>query len=204
MSTTITTQMHGLRLDTAKYTLQDIQKEVNECVQLLSAMGYDMTKNSYRILWNTRAYKRLGQCRFLGTYSGRRSFELNFNKHYFQIGDPKNIHNTIMHEVCHSVPGCMNHTTGGWKDVIEKVNAKWDYTISRTTSDQQYTAMLENRVSQKAPSLQYEVYCSCCKKVVKTYKRRCNTVDGISRNPSNWRCGGCGNTSALSVKQVLK
>lgn len=189
---------HAHRLDTKNYTLDDVLAEVNECVAMLTHLGYNMGNNSYSVAWNTRALRRLGQCCYRGNINGKREFLLNFNKRYFETAEPRSIHNTIMHEVCHSVSGCMNHKTGGWKDVVNMVNYKFGYSISRTTSDPYYKSEVLDKLAESGNK--YEVFCSQCNKVVCVYERRSKTINGIMQNPNRWKCGGCGKWGTLSIR----
>lgn len=193
----ILVQKHTLRLDTSRYTITDIMNEINECVEILTHLGYDMSRNTYSAIWNTRAYNRLGQCKLKSANMGQRCFELSFNKRYFETANPTNIHNTIMHEVCHSVMGCMNHQAP-WKAVVNKVNACFGYNISRTSNDPNYREeVLELRRKSRTS---YNFYCSCCKRVVCTYQRKSKAVVGVMTNPERWRCGRCGSWGTLSIQ----
>ena len=193
----ILVQKHTLRLDTSRYTITDIMNEINECVEILTHLGYDMSRNTYSVIWNTRAYTRLGQCKLKSVNMGKRCFELSFNKRYFETANPTNIHNTIMHEVCHSVMGCMNHQAP-WRAVVNKVNARFGYNISRTSNDPNYREeVLEHRRESRTS---YNFYCSCCKRVVCTYQRKSKAVVGVMTNPERWRCGRCGSWGTLSIQ----
>ena len=96
----ITIQKHSLRLDTKRYTLEDIHKEVMEDFSLLVSLGCkDLLGKEVRVKWGkkVRAY---GTCKRIGYQpnTGKILYEIQINQEYIAVGDYKDVHNTIMHE----------------------------------------------------------------------------------------------------------
>ena len=73
----ITVQKHSLRLDTKRYTLEDIHKEVMEDFALLVSLGYeDLLNKEVKVSWGkkVRAY---GTCKRIGRQpNGKMLYEI--------------------------------------------------------------------------------------------------------------------------------
>lgn len=152
----ITIQKHSLRLDTKRYILDDIQKEVMEDFSLFVSLGYtDLLNKEIRVAWGKRV-KAYGTCKRIGKQpNGKILYEIQINKEYIAVGNPKDVHNTIMHECIHCIDGCMNHGEK-WKLAAKKVNDKFDFTpIKRTGHDEAYQAIIETKYK-------YEAICNKC------------------------------------------
>lgn len=183
----------------SKYTNIEAVKNYVELARMnLIHLGFtELTETKIVVEWNTRAKNRLGQCCPKRSIDGKRYFLLNFNKRYFEIGDDSNVQGTIIHEVAHCVNNGLSHEhSSGWYKAITKYNTVCGTNIQRCCYDPNYHKYLNQ---QAKLSSNYKIYCDCCKKVVKTYQRNCNTVQGIRSNPSGWRCGGCGKTNTLRI-----
>ena len=175
---TITIQKHSLRLDTKKYTVQDILDEIYEDRDLLVALGLSSMKDyKYTAQINTRAKRRCGQCKRISA----QEYSINISEQYLRNCPPSEIHNTIMHEVIHSAPGCMNHGAT-WQNIAHRVNQKYQFTpIQRLCED----ATMLNLVKEQA---RYYLRCP-----------RCNKEYRWIRKPKHWdaysrgliRCGCC-------------
>ena len=100
----ITIQKHSLRLDTRRYTLEDIQKEVMEDFSLLVSLGYDdLLNKEVRVVWGKKV-RAFGTCKRIGVQpSGKMLYEIQINKEYIAVGESKEVHNTIMHECIHCI-----------------------------------------------------------------------------------------------------
>lgn len=124
-----------LRLDTNTYTILDIRKEIEEDVKLLSALGYtEALTNTYDVKLSNRSKKMFGCCK---SYNDN-FYGITINENYLRTAKPENIHELIMHEVIHSLNGCMNHGYA-WKSVAAKVNRVYNFkTIERLATSQEY------------------------------------------------------------------
>lgn len=180
MNILVTKHIH--RLDTKNYTLEDIKSEVQECVMMLQSLGYTMAEKQYEVAYlSERTNKCFGRCKSLGN----NRYLLSFNRKYLDVGDPKNIHNTIMHEVIHSVNGCMNHQSL-WKVVVARINSAFGYSISRTTNDVAYAALYI-----KPKTVNYSVWCDNCHTRLARYNRKSSTVTAIMNNERRHYCPLC-------------
>ena len=180
----ITIQKHSLRLDTKRYTLEDIHKEVMEDFGLLISLGCeDLLNKEVRIKWGkkVRAY---GTCKRLGFQSstGKTLYEIQINREYIAVANSKEVHNTIMHECIHCVDGCMNHGEK-WKAIARKVNSKFDFTtIKRTGYDEAYHAVMETKYK-------YEAICNKCGTAYR-WMRQSRIYTSCAMGKARCNCGG--------------
>jgi len=165
-------QILTIRTDTSTYTIQDVKREIEECVSLLAEIGYlDVTKNHYEVDFSTRRVKNFGTCQKIGI----EQFKIILNKHYVELASPENVHNTIMHEVIHSVPGCMNHKAP-WQAVASKVNRNYNFTkLERLGHDDNYYKTYITNHRRGCLDYKYEVVCDYCEASWK-YKKMSKVV----------------------------
>ena len=162
---TFAIQKHSLRLDTQKYTAKDILDEVLEDRDLLVYLGYpEMANYTYEVQISTRAKRQLGYCQEIGV----NHYKIVISDCYLRKLSPAEIHNTIMHEVCHSAPGCMNHGPK-WIEVARKVNARFEFTpITRFAYGDEVTQVFQD-------NKKYFIVC-----------KNCNRKYGYIRRPKYW------------------
>lgn len=129
---------------------------------------------------NTRAKRRLGQCKKVG----RDLFEINISATLLRddIEDRLAL-NTIMHELLHTVKGCFNHT-GKWKEYAEYINKNLNgYNIKRVAKPCEMGGVLET----KAPIYKYVLRCTKCGQEIKRQKQ-----STVISNYKRYRCSKCG------------
>lgn len=179
----ITIQKHSLRLDTKKYTLVDIQEEVKENFALLVSLGYEDLLNKEVVVTYGKKIRAFGTCKKIGKkpYSNKMLYEIQINKEYLAVADPKEVHNTIMHECIHCIDGCMNHGNK-WKYAATRVNAKFDFTpIKRTGYDEAYHQVMETKY-------RYFATCDKCHTVFK-WIRKGSIYNACCQNKARCSCG---------------
>lgn len=159
--------------------MKDLMMLAYECMEKLDAIGIEYAET---ISWqvNTRAKKRWGQCKKNpnGTYIISISSRLLAD----DVADDGAI-NTIIHELLHSVKGCMNHKAE-WKYQAEKVNRAYGINIKRCSSaDEKGVEPLESVPKE----IKYQFRCKDCGKV---YTR--TRASRFTKNWQNYRCGHCG------------
>ncbi len=155
--------------------MKDLHKLVAECQADLASVGI---KHGTVSKWtvNTRAKTRWGLCRKLsnGTY------EIEIAQILLQ-DDTTDIaaKNTIIHELLHTCPGCLNHT-GKWIQLAQIVNYRLPmYNIKRTTSaDEKGVA-----VRRKEPVYRYILKCGSCGREIKRQKK-----SAVIEYPQKYRC----------------
>ena len=164
--------------------MRDLNVYIKYCTDLLDTCNIPYEK---RITWsiNNRATGRWGQCRKRnGRYSiNISSVLLNENS------NEKDLINTVIHELIHTCPDCMNHGNT-WKTYANKVNRKYGYDISRTNrgDDNSAKIMMENKITKS----KYVCYCEKCGTEF-YYQRWCN----VTKYPERYKHTGCGGSLKL-------
>jgi predicted SprT family Zn-dependent metalloprotease len=91
--------------------------------------------------------------------------------------------NTIIHELLHTVQGCMNHGEN-WKREANKVNRVYGYNIKRCSSAEEKGVEPIENIPQ---AIKYQFKCKDCGKV---YSR--TRASRFTKNWQRYRCGCCG------------
>jgi len=145
---------------------------VAECKNELESIGLQLPTINYVL--NTRAKKRMGQCRskIKNVY-----YEIELSKNYMDIYAKQNnfseIKNTIIHEMLHTLPNCMNHGNQ-WQSYANTVNRKLGYKISRLAS-------VDNEVKQEmVQKAKYHVICNECGQIY-YHNRKTKYFDVLDR-----------------------
>lgn len=111
--------------------MKDLQKIFKECLRECDNLGIQYG-NIVEVTVNTRAKQRWGQTR-------RRidGFHINISSVLLRddVSDEA-AKDTIMHEILHTVDGCLNHKYK-WKAMADKVNKAYGYNIKRCTSSKE-------------------------------------------------------------------
>ena len=125
---------------------------------------------------NTRAKKRWGLCSYLsdGTYEIQIS-----NSLLADDVSEEALMNTAMHEVLHTVKGCMNHKRK-WKTCADIVNRKYGLNVKTTTSAE------EKNIAIVDSEYKYIVQCAHC-----GHKYKYIRLSKCVKNPKRFRCGYC-------------
>lgn len=175
--------------NTAEYTVIDLKQEMMECVNILINLGYEVHIPT-KISINKRLKKALGRCN-----KNRGIYNIEINETYLRVGNPQNIHNTIMHECIHCVEGCFNHGPK-WKAVANKVSQLYpQYSINRASYDKEYGKVLEEGPS----SYKYQIVCGDCGCKMDKYKRWSKTLESIFWAEEKYQCGRCKSRKLIVV-----
>lgn len=146
----------------------------------LKKLGINAPKDRISLSINQRAKRRLGCCK-LNRSDIRQKYAIEISLVCSNLNDFE-LKNIVMHELIHTLPGCMNHGAK-WKDISRRVNAAYGYNIT-TTAD--YSKIgLDGAVSE--PIYNYKVTCESCGQSLYRIKR-----SKIVRNPGMYRCSKCG------------
>lgn len=156
-----------------------------KCMEMLDKIGIEYG-NIIEMVPNTRARKRWGQIKAIpGGYS------ININSALLdERNDDKGLINTILHELLHSVKGCMNHGEN-WKRQADKVYRAYGIEIKRTSSAEEKGVAEETRIPYKPRridhSIKYMFECTCCGQMIKRER-----ASKFTKNPGNYKCAICG------------
>lgn len=152
----------------------------NECVEELKRINMDISNNIVEVKVNGRLSRSLGRCVYNRRYG---SYTIEINP--CMLGDSVEINatkNTIIHELIHTCPGCMNHGYQ-WKRRGDRVNRMLGYNISRCASSNELEA---DGVEIKLREYKYALECPTCGNQWK-YRRWCESLE----NPSRYQCSKC-------------
>lgn len=127
-------------------------------------------------LYVSNAAKEFGRCTRNAT-----NFEIRISK-YIMNNTEEDLMQTLVHEVLHSVAGCMNHGAQ-WKKVADIMNKAKGYDISRLTSISAANLTSEHQ----AVLTKYVVVCVDCRNEL--YRQR---KSKLINYPELYTCGACG------------
>lgn len=168
--------------------MRDLQSIYWNCIGLMDEIGMDYG-NITDVVVNTRAKRRWGQCK--AKYVGRNvtgdpvyTYTINISSVLLDERVPiEGLQNTIIHEIIHTCPGCLNHGLE-WKRRADKVRRELGYDIKRCNDSQEKG--VSKSVADTYNKPKYIVRCKGCGREVSRY-RMC----GIIEHPNLWRCGIC-------------
>ena len=106
--------------------MRDLNKVAYDCMEKLKKINIPITNNvTFSI--NTRAKKRWGQCR----RNPNNSYSININVNLLKEENGiEGLENTVIHELLHTCPNCMNHGQE-WKKYAKMVYDTYGYNIQR-------------------------------------------------------------------------
>lgn len=174
-----------MKLITNETEEKKLLKETSKrCIEIMEELDIPIAQNVYFII-NSRAKSRYGQCRRIHSWDNE--FEIQVSDMVLDKEVPiKSLETVILHELLHTVEGCMNHGAK-WKALANKINKAYGYEIERT-SNREKLGIKEDK------TVNYKFECTCCGQEI-TRTRRSRFVD----NYSYYRCGRCKG----SFKRVL-
>ncbi len=163
----------------------------NDCLKELQEIGI-IDKVAANITWriDTRAKKRLGVC--------EKKNKMTYTYHTIGISDwvlksfsDKDIKNTIMHELLHTINGCNNHGYN-WQRYAELVNEKLGYEISRLANVEKLCEKNNiNYETFREQTRRYKIICKKCGKVFYQSRLGARTLIGyMNNNRRHIVCGG--------------
>ncbi len=158
--------------------MKDLEKHAAQCQRDLDSLDIPYGKVC-RWEINTRAKARWGLCKCLKGGG----FVISIAQILLEddVADQA-LKDTIVHELLHTVPGCLDHK-GKWKMYAELVNRKLpQYTIKRTASREE-KGIAERQV---APIYHYAVKCNGCGTVFQRERE-----SKLIKHPEQFRCGLC-------------
>lgn len=160
--------------------MKDLQKLYNDCVMELKHINMDISNKVTEVKVNGRLSRSLGRCKYNRRY-GNYIIEINPCMLADEV-EVKTTKNTIIHELIHTCPGCMNHGYE-WKRRSDRVNRILGYNIARCAEADGLEAA---GVELETREFKYALECPSCGSQWK-YKRWCETLEA----PSRYQCGKC-------------
>ena len=140
---------------------------------------------------------KFGYCKVHRDFIGQAEFYIYINSAILDTRNPyESIMNTILHELLHTIRGCMNHGNK-WKayaSVIEKHYP--EYRITRTADAETEGMCAESLAEMRVPK-KYALVCEKCGKICKKYSR----LSGAAKNPERYIHSACG--GKLKVEYLI-
>ena len=150
----------------------------NEAVEMVLAANIPLEPEKItNISLNTRAKKRWGQCRRLPNGN----FEININADLVSQSEDGTL-NTVIHELLHTVNGCLNHGRQ-WQVYANRINNAYGINVKRISTSEEKGV---ERVIVK-PEYKYILKCEYCDQIVRRQKK-----SKIVEHPEHFSCGLCG------------
>ena len=154
-------------------TITKLNQMLQEAIEEVKTAGIK-TGNINPSIELTKATRQFGKCR---RHGGSNNYTIYLSK-YFINNPEEEIKNTLVHEVLHTVDGCMNHGAK-WKGLANKINNYYNYKISRTSS---YSMSEEAQQIKR----QYIVKCTGCNAEIYRQKK-----SKLITDTHLYRCGKC-------------
>ena len=165
---------------------KDMIQMVEFCKAQLKTIGIEVGEIA-DVEINTKKKTCYGQCsrsRITGKYTIRMMTHLN------SFRTPQEVQNTVMHELLHTLPNCLNHSPL-WKAQASKVNRLLGYNITTRS------ALTEDMVQERQKVAPWALKCECCGVIVATYERKPKD----KKNSYHKACGVQGIGKLTLIKQ---
>lgn len=174
-----------------EYTQQEVQEIFEDMLWQFADYEYelDFDRNSInpKLGWLSKHNRKtLGRCHYDGY---EYDILLNPNMLNFEENGINTIKNTLAHELCHTLPGCMNHGKN-FHDKAKMINDLMGYIID-TKADVDSSSYFRKYL----PNPNYKTVCGNCGYTTPR-PHICNEV----RNPGAYICYKCGSQAISSYK----
>ena len=165
--------------------MKSIYKVYSDCCAICFSFDIPIA-DEIHLKINTRAKRRWGLCRYIS----RGVYEIEISDRLLNDDvSEEATFNTMIHELIHTCPDCMNHGKE-WKKWADVINRNTNYTIKRTTSCE------EKGFKEVKKSYKYEVKCRDC-----GAKWHYNRAGNVIKNIRNCKCPYCKDFT-LFVKEL--
>ena len=161
--------------------IEYLKKELETCKQMAAESNIQIGK-IYDIKINTRAKKRWGQCSYFSD-----GFIIEISSSLLQDNVSENaLIDTLMHEVLHTVDGCMNHGKK-WKECARIINSRYGLNIKTTTS------AAEKKI-EETEEYKYILACPKC-----GYQWKYMRMSRCVKHPERFYHSGCCKDSLIRI-----
>ena len=155
----------------------------NACVAELDAIDMDYSRNIKSVTVNSRLKRAFGQC-CRDVDSDTYTIEVSSRILADHISE-NFVKDTIIHELLHTCPGCMNHGPE-WQRRASVVRRTYGYNLhARSSKEECENAGLSTR--NYKTDARYRIFCEACDKIVAYRYHRC----GLTKNLERFRCSSC-------------
>lgn len=170
--------------------MRNLMTYAEECMEELDNLGIKYRPARFKVL--NKNVRRFGRC--------KKIYDDMFNEYEIEIRsvllDEKNsikgLKDTIIHELLHTVEGCMNHGKK-WKKLASLVNEKYGYNVSRCNSyeekgicQEDIDSIFAERNAKLALKPTYIIRCEKC-----GYEYTRHKISRLVTEPEHYMCGRC-------------
>ena len=161
--------------------MTDIDKLVRAYRVEMIKLGFNV--RPIRMVGTTTTARGMGRCYL---YYSDGTVKILINKYLIKVGG-EGLKETILHELCHAVYGCVNHGAE-WKRVVKKVGSCFNIDIQQRASAEKIAAC--RQVGLARPKF---IVCAECGKKY-SYFRKGKTVKYIEAGNKDgiYSCSHCG------------
>lgn len=156
-------------------TITELNSLLQEAIKEVEAVGITTGEIDPDIEL-TRATRVFGKCR----RDNINNIHTIYISKYFINNPTAEVKNTLVHEVLHTVEGCMNHGNK-WKALANRMNNHYGYNIKRTAN------YVMNNEEANQIKRQYTIRCQGCGQTIYRQKK-----SKLITNTHLYRCGKCG------------
>lgn len=172
-----------------KLTNVELKLMCMDALDDLKSIGIDLTDNLYSFELSNRLKKSCGYCQEDGynLYSHRAHFKIVISSAYVAKVDTDELYDTIIHELLHSAPNCMNHGTT-WLRLADIANANLLTNVEQYYKGDEYDPR------------KYAVKCVDCDKII--YRRANQTAlyKGIKNGTKRCYCNNCRGYNLIAIE----
>lgn len=167
---------------TKQMTMTDLYLLLQEVKQELINLGYDEIRyNRYSLELNNRYTRTLGTCEKI-SYA---IYKISLNSKMLAYDTEMDLKNTLMHELIHSIKGCMNHGKK-FQLIATEVNRKYPkYNIGTHASNINYAKVYKKELRRQI-GYKYLVKCQNCNKEWR-FKRETKITKVLKQDPLSQR-----------------
>ena len=159
-----------------------LMETVEDCKEKAKAVNIELGEIS-KVKINTRAKQRWGLC----SPNPDGTFTIEISNRLLEDNVSKDaLYNTVMHELLHTVEGCLNHKEK-WKKCAEIVNKKYGFNIKRTTSAEEKNITTET-------DYKYIIQCPDC-----GYQWKYIRMTKCVKYPSRFKHIGCSTKGLIRI-----
>lgn len=166
------------------YTKDQVNQWLQEEWQNLEEIGIPVSREICPEIRLSKATSWYGQCQQNRVYQGKRyKFVISLSVYHLQSSEQA-IRNTLIHELLHTCPGCLNHGPK-WKTYASIVQKRYGYRIIRAGGDKDKDSLMEQARQQKraAYETKYLLVCTKCSQQFVRFRK-----SNLVLHPEKYRC----------------
>ena len=166
------------------HTKDQLNQWLREEQDNLIVIGIPVSRDICPEIRLSKATSWYGQCQQNRVYQGRRyKFVISISAYHLQSSE-RAIRNTIIHELLHTCPGCLNHGAK-WKKYADMVGQQFGFNIIRSGGDKDSGSAIEAARQAKRAGYQtrYLLVCTRCGQEFTRYRK-----SNLVLHPEKYRC----------------